>query len=81
MSKYEKLLERVYSLDSNMRFDELKTILESLGYTMSAPSGGSSHRTFRKEGCMPITIPKHNPIKKTYVRKLRELLESEENNA
>ena len=28
---------------------------------------GSSHYTFRKAGCQPITIPRHEPIKKVYV--------------
>lgn len=34
---------------------------------MNAPRSGSSHYTFRKQGRMPITIPKHEPIKKVYV--------------
>ena len=33
---------------------------------MYSPSGGSSHFIFRKTGCQPITIPKHEPIKKAY---------------
>ena len=62
MSKFEKLLSRIMSLDKGMRFNELKKILESFGYTMTAPRGGSSHYTFRKAGCNPITIPKHEPL-------------------
>ena len=34
---------------------------------MFSPRSGSSHYTFRKPGCQPITIPKHEPIKKVYV--------------
>ena len=37
---------------------------------MNAPRSGSSHYTFRKQGRMPITIPKHEPIKKVYVEML-----------
>ena len=44
---------------------------------MKAPRGGSSHYTFRKPGCMPITIPKHEPIKKVYVEMVRNVVESE----
>lgn len=33
---------------------------------------------FRKERCMPITIPRHNPIKRYYVEKVRQVVESEE---
>ena len=46
---------------------------------MSGPAGGSSHRTFRKVGCYPITIPQHEPIKKAYVEMVRDIVESEEN--
>ena len=38
---------------------------------------GSSHYTFRKPGCQPITIPRHEPIKKVYVEMVKEIVESE----
>lgn len=41
-----------------------------------SPSG-SSHCTFRKPGCQPITIPKHDPIKRIYIEKVREVVEKE----
>ncbi len=44
---------------------------------MVAPKGGSSHYTFRKPGCQPITIPKHEPIKKVYVEMVKQVVESE----
>ena len=58
MSKWDKLLARICSLSKDMRFSELQKVLESYGYEMQAPKGGSSHYTFRKPGAMPITIPK-----------------------
>lgn len=79
MSKWDKLIERIYSLSKDLRFDELRKVLESYEYEMNAPRGGSSHYTFRKKGCMPITIPKHEPIKKIYVEMVRRVVESEEN--
>ena len=33
-----------------------------------------------KKGCMPITIPKHEPIKKVYVELVRQIVESEAKN-
>ena len=78
MSKWDKLLRKICTLSAEVRFDELKRILESLGYTMFAPRSGSSHYTFRKDGCPPITVPKHEPIKKVYVRMVKDLIESEE---
>ena len=77
MSKWEKLLARICTLPKDMRFDELRKVLESYGYTMNAPRGGSSHYTFRKAGCEPITIPKHEPIKRVYVEMVKQVVESE----
>lgn len=50
MSKWDKLLERICSLSKDLRFEELRKVLESFGYVMNAPRGGSSHYTFRKPG-------------------------------
>ena len=68
------------NLSKDLRFDELRKVLESYGYEMNAPRSGSSHYTFRKQGCMPITIPKHEPIKKVYVEMVRQIVESEAKN-
>ena len=78
MSKFDKLLERITSLSKDMRFDELRKVLESYGYTMYSPKGGSSHYTLRKPGKMPITISKHEPIKKVYVQMVKEVIENGE---
>ena len=77
LSSWDKLLARILTLTRDLRFDELRKVLESYGYTMKTPRGGSSHYTFRKQGCMPITIPKHEPIKKVYVEMVRDVVESE----
>lgn len=80
MSKWDKLLMKILSLSKDLRFNELRKVLESYGYVMNVPKGGSSHYTFRKSGCQPITIPKHEPIKKVYVEMVKEIVESEVNN-
>ena len=76
MSKWDKLLTRIYTLSKDIRFDELRKVLESYGYEMNAPKSGSSHYTFRKSGCQPITIPKHEPIKKVYVEMVKQIVEN-----
>lgn len=78
MSKWDKLLYRILNLSNEIRFDKLRKILEYYGYTMYSPRGGSSHYTFRKFGNTPITIPKHEPIKKIYVKKVKDLILKEE---
>ena len=80
MSKWDKLLARICGLSRDLRFDELRKVLESYSYEMRQPNGGSSHCTFCKPGCAPITIPMHEPIKKVYVMMVKEVVESEVSN-
>jgi predicted RNA binding protein YcfA (HicA-like mRNA interferase family) len=77
MSAWDKLLARIVTLSPGLRFDELRKVMESYGYTMHAPHGGSSHATFRKLGCAPVTIPRHDPVKRPYVQMVKEIVESE----
>lgn len=79
MTQWDKLISKLLNLSKDLRFNELKIILESYNYRMKSPGAGSSHFTFRKPGCAPITIPKHEPIKLSYVRLVKEVVESEEN--
>lgn len=78
MSKWDKLIKKICDLANDLRFDELRKVLEEYGYVMSTPRKGSSHHTFRKKGCTPITVPKKDPIKRTYVELVKEVIESEE---
>ena len=80
MSQWDKLLEKLKNLSADLRFEELKKILEHYEYKMDSPKSGSSHYTFRKAGCNPITIPNHEPIKVVYVRMVKEIVEAEEAN-
>ena len=73
MSQFYKLLQRIRSMDKNLRFDELRKILEFYDYVMDGPADGSSHKTFRKKGRTPITIPIDNPVKMAYVKKYEML--------
>ena len=78
MSKWDKLIARICSLSNDLRFDQIEKVLISCAYEVNSPRGGSSHYTFRKPGCMPITIPKHEPIKKVYVEMVKKVVESED---
>ncbi len=80
LSSWDKLLAKILTLSNDLRFEELRKVLEKFGYTMKAPRSGSSHYTFRKPGCQPITVPKHEPIKKVYVEMVRDVVESEMKN-
>ena len=78
MSKFEKLIKRIKNLDNNMRFEEVRKVMEVYEYEMKGPSSGSSHMTFRKKGYPPITIPQHSPIKRVYIEIIKEMIEESE---
>jgi hypothetical protein len=78
LSKWEKLLSKITTLSKNVRFAELKRILEGYGYDCRKPGSGSSHWTFRKQGKPPLTIPENEPIKFVYVRMVKDIIESED---
>jgi len=72
----KKLLERIRRQPKSVRFDEVARVLKSMGYEKRQPQSGSSHWTFRKKGCMPITIPKHEPyVKEVYVKMVIKVLD------
>lgn len=52
MSKWDKLLEKIGSLSKDMRFNELRKVLESYGYEMHQPKGGQR----------PLDLSIGNPI-------------------
>ena len=37
MSKFDKLIQEILSLSKDLRFQELKKVLEFYGYVMTAP--------------------------------------------
>lgn len=79
MTRFDKLINKVLKLSNDLRFSEIKKVLESFGYKMCSPGGGSSHYIFRKKGCNPVVIPKHEPIKRCYVEIVRNAIEREAN--
>ena len=72
MSQWDKLIEEILREDPQLRFEDLCKALEGMGYTPRQPRSGSSHYTFRKAGCMPVTVPKHYPINKAYIAMVSE---------
>lgn len=72
MSQWDKLIAQILSENKNLRFEDLKKALLKIGYAMEQPRGGSSHFTFRKAGCPPITIPKQQPINRAYIELVAE---------
>ena len=84
MSQWDKLIDAILREEGKLRFEDLCRALEKIGYTCGQPRSGSSHYTFRKKGCMPITIPKHYPLNKAYIvmaaEAVRAYLEEDDRN-
>ena len=74
MSKWEKLISEILQLNRNLRFEDLAKALIKMGYTQHQPKSGSSHYTFRKKGCMPVTFPKHVPMNKAYIELVKDVV-------
>jgi predicted RNA binding protein YcfA (HicA-like mRNA interferase family) len=58
LSQWDKLISEILKPNKNLRYEELAKAMVQIGYTQSQPSKGSSHFTFRKENCTPVTLPK-----------------------
>lgn len=76
MSQWDKLIEEILKRSPNLRFDDLRKAMVRIGYQESQPRSGSSHYTFRKSGCVPITIPKHTPLKRAYIELVAEVVKN-----
>lgn len=76
--RLSKLAENILRNPKDVDFNELRRLLEGLGYECRQPGGGSSHYVFRKKGSMPISVPKDRPVNKKYVEQVIDLLNLEE---
>lgn len=73
MSKRDKLLEKLLNNPTNVKFETLQSLLIHFGFVERQPKGGSSHYTYTFKHYI-ITIPKHKPVNKVYVKRVLELL-------
>jgi len=81
LSRIEKLMNEIKSLNKDLRFEELVKVLVRMGYSQNQPRSGSSHYTFRKSGKMPITIPKSTPVNKAYIEMVKNAILEHESEA
>ena len=47
MSKWDKLIQRIKSLDKNLRFEEIQKVLEYFGYEVKVPRRGGKAKKGR----------------------------------
>lgn len=76
-AKRDKLIQSLRNNPSNVRFEELRALLEYYGFTIRQKARGSSHYVFEHRALHrpALTVPKGKPVKAFYVRKALELIE------
>jgi predicted RNA binding protein YcfA (HicA-like mRNA interferase family) len=77
MSKKDKLIEAIKNNSTNVKFEDLKKILENMGYT--SINRGGSHYLFTKKDSTSLTIPYKKPVKVIYVKQVIQIIEEEKN--
>ena len=75
MSRRDKRLQELRNNPNNIRFEIIRAILVDHGFIETAPGGGSSHYTYHN-GIYRITVPKNNPVNKTYVRQVIKIIDA-----
>lgn len=81
MSKHEKLLAKLKATPppSDLRWEELVSVLEHLGYKGSC-NGGSHHRFVHQTSLDVINVPKPHPdnfVRRHYLRQIAEKLNNQ----
>lgn len=75
MSKKDKLIDAIKNNPKNVKFEDLKKILEKLGYV--SINRGGSHYVFTKKDSISLTIPYKRPVKVIYVKQVINIIEEE----
>ena len=78
MGKLSKLIQKLLASPPEVRFEEVCTLLEGLGFHEARSKG--SHHIFRDELGRQLTIPKTGgqKVKRPYIQKIVELLNLED---
>lgn len=78
MGKLSKLIQKFLASPPEVRFEEVRTLLEGLGFHEARSRG--SHHIFRDELGRQLTIPKTGgqKVKRPYIQKIIELLNLED---
>lgn len=77
MARLRKLVERVLATPSDLRFDDVRSLLGAFGFLEVRASG--SHHVFRDAGGEMIVVPRSGSrVKRAYVRRIVEMLNLED---
>ena len=74
LSKRDKQLHALRNNPINVKFETLRNILLTNGFSETSPSGGSSHYTYSK-GSYRVTVVKDKPVNSIYVKRALSIIE------
>lgn len=80
MSKWDKLIIRICNLSKTFGLMNCERYWKVTDMKCMHREVEAAIILSEKKGCMPITIPKHEPIRKVYVEMVRQIVESEAKN-
>jgi predicted RNA binding protein YcfA (HicA-like mRNA interferase family) len=74
VTKLQKLVEQFLALPPDIRFEEVKTLLEAFGFEEKRSKG--SHHSFENAQGQVVTIPKKGgkKVKRVYVKRIVDWL-------
>ena len=75
MGKKEKLIERLKRVPTDFTFDEMKNLLELLGFEMSNSGKTSGSRVRFTKGDVPIRLHKPHPRKVLLEYQIKQVLD------
>lgn len=78
MSKIRKRFQRLLNNQIDVKWNELKTIIEFFGLTVQTPNGGSHFLVYHPDDPdnTMISVPVHsNRVKRFYVKRVIRLIE------
>lgn len=75
MGKKDKLIERLKSNPKDFTFDEMRKLLESLGFEMSNKGKTSGSRVQFMKGRIPIILHKPHPRKELLEYQIKQVIE------
>ncbi len=73
MTKRAKLLERLRRNPNNVRFGQIRTLLEEECFTLKRVTG--SHHVFEKDEIIFVVPVHQNRVKSVYVKRLIEIID------
>ena len=75
MSCKRKDIDKIKNNPKNISYKDLDKLLRDAGFTLRTQKSGTSHFTYKIEGCPElVTVPYAKPVDEVYVKKALKLI-------